>query len=94
MDNISEVSFMLSFVFVLGRLLGFLKVGVYLMRIFSRISRTCHASESMKVNMMLKVQTFSTRMERESRWHYGIAVDPGFLGNVTQWRDSANRQLL
>ena len=33
-------------------------------------------------------------MERESMWHYGIAVDPGLLGNVTQWRDSANKQSL
>lgn len=36
----------------------------------------------------LIAQTFSTRMERESLWHHGIAVDPGLLGNVTQWRDS------
>ena len=27
---------------------------------------------------------FSTRMEHESVWHHGIAVDPGLLGNVTQ----------
>ena len=73
---------------VLGRLLGFLKVDVHLLRIFSRISRTCHASETTKVNMMLKVQTFSTRMERESMWHYGIALDPGLLGNVTHWREN------
>ena len=46
------------------------------------------------VNTMLKAQTFSTRMERESVWHHGVAVDPGLLGNVTQWRDSANRQSL
>ena len=55
---------------------------------------TRHASQTMKVNMMLKAQTFSTRMEHESMWHHGIAVDPGFLVNVTQSRDSANRQLL
>ena len=61
---------------------------------FSRMSRTRHASQTTKVHSMLKVQTFSTRMERESTWHYGIAVDPGLLGNVTQWRDSANRQSL
>ena len=64
------------------------------LRIFSRMSRTCHASQTTKVNTMLKVQTFSTRMERESMWHYGIAVDPGLLGNVTQWRDSENKQSL
>ena len=65
-----------------------------LLRIFSRMSRTRHASQTTKVNMMLKVQTFSTRKERESVWHHGIAVDPGLLGNVTQWRDSANIQSL
>ena len=37
---------------------------------------------------------FPTTMERKCMWHYGIAVDPGLLGNVTQWRDSANRQSL
>ena len=58
--------------------------------IFWRMSRTRHASQTTKVNTILKAQTFSTRMERESRWHDGIAVDPGLLGNVTQWRDSAN----
>ena len=31
---------------------------------------------------------------RENMWHYGIAVDPGLLGNVTQWRDSAKKQSL
>ena len=65
-----------------------------LLRIFSRMSRTHHASQTTKVNTMLKVQTFSTRMEHENMWHYGIAVDPGLLGNVIQWRDSANRQSL
>ena len=44
--------------------------------IFSRMSRTRHASQTTKVNTILKAQTFSTRMERESRWHDGIAVDP------------------
>ena len=47
------------------------------------MSRTRHTSQTTKVNTVLKVQTFSTRMERESIWHYGIAVDPGLLGNVT-----------
>ena len=61
---------------------------------FSRMSRTRHASQTRKVNTMPKAQTFSTRMERECMWHHGIAVDPGLLGNVTQWRDSANGQSL
>ena len=35
------------------------------------------------------------RVKRKSRWHHGIAVDPGLLGNVTQSiRDSVNRQSL
>ena len=51
---------------------------------FSRMSRTRHASQTTKVNTMLKEQIFYTRMERESVWHHGIAVDPGLLGNVTQ----------
>ena len=41
---------------------------------------------------MLNVQTFFTRMERESMWHYGIAVDPGLLGKchamVWVWIDN------
>ena len=56
------------------------------------MSRTRDAWQTRKVNAVLKMQTFSTRMERESVWHYGIAVDPGLLGNVTQWRDVVNRQ--
>ena len=55
-----------------------------LLRIFSRMSRMRHASQTTKVNTMLKVQIFSTRMQRESVWRHGIAVDPGLLGNVTQ----------
>ena len=58
------------------------------------MSMTRHASQTTKVDMMLKVQAFFTRMERESMWHHGIAVDPGLLGNVTQWRDSVNKQSL
>ena len=65
-----------------------------LLRIFSRMSSTRHASQTTKVKTVLKAQTFSTRKERESMWHHGIAVDPGVLGNVTQWRESANRQSL
>ena len=38
------------------------------------MSRTRHASQTTKVNTMLKAQTSSTRMERESAWHHGIAV--------------------
>ena len=37
-----------------------------LLRIFSRMSRTRHASQTTKVNTMLKAQTLSTRMEREA----------------------------
>ena len=65
-----------------------------LLRIFLRMSRTRYASQNTQVNVMLKAQTFSTRMEHESMWHHGIAVDPGLLGNVTQSRDSASRQSL
>ena len=55
-----------------------------LLRIFSRMSRTRHASQTTNVNMMLKAQIFSTGMEHKNVWHHGIAVDPGLLGNVTQ----------
>ena len=54
--------------------------------------RACHAHHEGKHDA--KGKTFSTRMERESVWHHGIAVNPGLLGNVTQCRDSANIQSL
>ena len=65
-------------------IVGTLSSRPLLLRICLRISRTRHSSQTTKVNTMLKVQTFSTRMERESVWYHGISVDPGLLGNVTQ----------
>ena len=52
--------------------------------IATTMSRTHHASQTTKVNTMLKAQTFSTRMEHESVWHHGKAVDPQVFSELSR----------